>query len=304
MAQKPATSPTTTEMICLGDEVTLNDTKRGIVRFIGPMDEKMSPTFYGIELKTATGKNEGSANGKNYFKCGPNKGMFITKMKISKSKATTESKQNPRITFGSRVNVPENKCQGVVRYIGHVSFQEGVLIGVELDKPSGDNNGTVKDRFYFKCKEKHGVFVGANAIETIEEKTKVPASSKDKDTKKVSAVTTSGAARDKGTAVVISGAARDKGTAITTSGAARDKGTAVVISGAARDKGTAVITSGAARDKGTAVATSGAARDKNAAISLASENDKKTTKNTANTKKVDKNATTAKKISCSSNQRY
>jgi len=57
-----------------------------------------------------------------------------------------------------------------VRYIGNVSFKEGIWVGVELDSPSGENDGTVDKRWYFKCKEKHGIFVEPNSIEIIDEK--------------------------------------------------------------------------------------------------------------------------------------
>jgi len=65
MAQAPKTNGP--EMICLGDEVTLTDAKRGIVHFIGPMESKISPIFYGVELKSGTGKNDGTVNGEKYF---------------------------------------------------------------------------------------------------------------------------------------------------------------------------------------------------------------------------------------------
>ncbi|ETO26832.1 hypothetical protein RFI_10305 [Reticulomyxa filosa] len=184
MAQKPA-AKSVNEEIYLGDEVifisplvTLHDTKRGIVRFVGPMEDKSVPTFYGVELKSGVGKNDGTSNGQKFFECGPNKGIFTTKIKISKTKATPESKLFPHVTVGSRVNITAKKAHGVVRYIGHVSFDEvsllfffffdlGLWIGVELDEANGENNGTIKERSYFKCKDSHGIFVRSDAIEII-----------------------------------------------------------------------------------------------------------------------------------------
>lgn len=38
-------------------------------------------------------------------------------------------------------------------------LQSGLWIGVELDTPTGKNDGTVQDIQYFSCKPKHGIFV-------------------------------------------------------------------------------------------------------------------------------------------------
>ncbi len=73
---------------------------------------------------------------------------------------------------------------GIVMFVGETEFAPGEKVGVALDGaygktqpplgipqlltglsiPSGKNNGTVKGVKYFKCKEKHGVFVTANKI--------------------------------------------------------------------------------------------------------------------------------------------
>lgn len=38
-------------------------------------------------------------------------------------------------------------------------LQAGTWVGVELDTPTGKNDGTVQDIQYFACKPKHGIFV-------------------------------------------------------------------------------------------------------------------------------------------------
>ncbi|XP_054089990.1 kinesin-like protein KIF13A isoform X2 [Zeugodacus cucurbitae] len=48
---------------------------------------------------------------------------------------------------------------GVISYIGNTHFQAGTWIGVELDTPTGKNDGTVQGIQYFQCKPKHGIFV-------------------------------------------------------------------------------------------------------------------------------------------------
>lgn len=44
------------------------------------------------------------------------------------------------------------------RHFGDVDFAPGLWVGLELDEPVGKNNGTVKDKEYFKCPDRHGIF--------------------------------------------------------------------------------------------------------------------------------------------------
>jgi dynactin complex subunit len=55
-----------------------------------------------------------------------------------------------------------NNNLGTLRYIGETAFAEGVWLGVELQDPSGKNNGTVEGKKYFSCPDQHGVFVRPN----------------------------------------------------------------------------------------------------------------------------------------------
>jgi len=62
--------------------------------------------------------------------------------------------------------VTKAKCKGTIRFIGtpYSVKDSGVFYGIELDKPKGKNNGTVKGRWYFTCKDKYGTFVQASGI--------------------------------------------------------------------------------------------------------------------------------------------
>ena len=46
----------------------------------------------GVVLPDAKGKNDGSVNGKNYFKCKPNHGIFVRQNQISLSKVPAKSR--------------------------------------------------------------------------------------------------------------------------------------------------------------------------------------------------------------------
>jgi kinesin family protein 13 len=48
---------------------------------------------------------------------------------------------------------------GTVTFIGQTEFAGGNWVGVELDTPDGKNDGSVKGVRYFKCRQRHGIFV-------------------------------------------------------------------------------------------------------------------------------------------------
>jgi dynactin complex subunit len=66
---------------------------------------------------------------------------------------------------GDRVKIKEDL--GTVRFVGTTAFATGHWIGVELDTPTGKNNGMVQGQFYFDCPTNHGVFVRASQIKLL-----------------------------------------------------------------------------------------------------------------------------------------
>ncbi|XP_012155796.1 kinesin-like protein KIF13A isoform X4 [Ceratitis capitata] len=63
------------------------------------------------------------------------------------------------VQVGESVLIRPYNTSGVISYIGSTHFQAGTWIGVELDTPTGKNDGTVQGMQYFQCKPKHGIFV-------------------------------------------------------------------------------------------------------------------------------------------------
>ena len=59
----------------------------------------------------------------------------------------------------------KNSKRGTLRYYGIPEFAEGYWCGVELDEPTGKNNGYLYGIHYFQCEENHGVFVQASKVE-------------------------------------------------------------------------------------------------------------------------------------------
>ncbi|XP_035278746.1 kinesin-like protein KIF13B isoform X3 [Anguilla anguilla] len=64
---------------------------------------------------------------------------------------------------GEHVTVGTNKS-GMVRYIGPTDFADGIWVGVELDAPTGKNDGSVGGRQYFRCNPGYGVLVRPDRV--------------------------------------------------------------------------------------------------------------------------------------------
>ena len=63
---------------------------------------------------------------------------------------------------------------GILRFIGPTKFSSGTWCGVELSKPEGRNNGTVKGVKYFHCKFNYGIFVHVEKVSLVEEGDREP----------------------------------------------------------------------------------------------------------------------------------
>ncbi|MCJ8736619.1 hypothetical protein PDJAM_G00014590 [Pangasius djambal] len=72
----------------------------------------------------------------------------------------------PVLRLGERVLVIGQRT-GVVRFCGKTSFAPGIWLGIELDKPSGKNDGSVGGVKYFSCPPKHGVFAPPSRVQRI-----------------------------------------------------------------------------------------------------------------------------------------
>ena len=70
------------------------------------------------------------------------------------------------LQVGQTVELNDGRI-AVVRFAGSLHFTTGDFVGVELDEPTGLNDGSVKGKRYFECKPKYGQFVKPNVVATI-----------------------------------------------------------------------------------------------------------------------------------------
>lgn len=66
----------------VGQQVEISDGRVGTLKYFGPIDGKAGD-FIGIELKEATGKNDGRVQGKRYFDCVDGYGIFVKPAVVS-----------------------------------------------------------------------------------------------------------------------------------------------------------------------------------------------------------------------------
>ncbi|XP_017063882.2 restin homolog isoform X1 [Drosophila eugracilis] len=182
-----------TEQFIIGQRVWLGGLRPGQIAYIG--ETHFAPgEWAGVVLDEPNGKNDGCVSGKRYFQCEPKRGIFsrltrLTTYPMSGAQTPTSplAKNSPDrsrtvsptasirssmlrspgiggkngMAVGDRVIVSSGfgSRPGILRYLGETQFAPGNWCGVELDEPSGKNDGAVDDIRYFECKPKYGVFV-------------------------------------------------------------------------------------------------------------------------------------------------
>ncbi|XP_039753302.1 kinesin-like protein KIF13B isoform X3 [Pararge aegeria] len=68
------------------------------------------------------------------------------------------------LTVGESVQLRLSSSTGVVAYIGPTHFAPGIWVGVELDAPTGKNDGSVGGTRYFNSRARHGIFVRVDKL--------------------------------------------------------------------------------------------------------------------------------------------
>lgn len=67
---------------------------------------------------------------------------------------------------GQLISLPDGR-QAVIRFVGTTHFAPGDWIGIELDEPTGKNDGAVQGERYFDCDQGYGMFIRPSAVAPI-----------------------------------------------------------------------------------------------------------------------------------------
>lgn len=95
-------------------------------------------------------------------------------------------------SIGQLVQLNDDRF-ATIRYADEVQFAEGVWIGVELETPTGKNDGSVRGVRYFECEQGWGMFVKPGAFSVVETAPKpVAAAAPPKKTSRPSSVINTG----------------------------------------------------------------------------------------------------------------
>ena len=162
----------------IGDTVTLERGKKGVVKFIGETEFAKGEVI-GLELSTWTpAGHNGTVRGKKYFSAADGRGYFTRRESINnvvvpvvkpiKQRRKSITYKLKPLKLGNRVRFIKDNDErtGVIRYIGYPSFTEGEVIGIELDQWSiNAHDGTVNDVRIFDAAPGRGVFCRRDEIE-------------------------------------------------------------------------------------------------------------------------------------------
>ncbi|XP_030388492.1 kinesin-like protein KIF13A isoform X2 [Scaptodrosophila lebanonensis] len=111
------------------------------------------------QQRASLAKMEGLASSTSYIDT-----KMTNSMELEDDGTVTELTLPDWIVVGESVLIRPYNTSGVISFIGTTHFQPGAWIGVELDTPTGKNDGTVQGIQYFQCKPKHGIFVRADKL--------------------------------------------------------------------------------------------------------------------------------------------
>ncbi|KAJ2160950.1 hypothetical protein GGF46_001870 [Coemansia sp. RSA 552] len=87
---------------------------RGIIRFSGTTDFATG-RWFGVELEQAQGKNDGCVQGKRYFECPPNHGVFVRSSQVKMLTAATRTETPARGSARSTIHGAEIQRPGEPR---------------------------------------------------------------------------------------------------------------------------------------------------------------------------------------------
>ena len=83
--------------------------------------------------------------------------------------------ESPKFTVGDRCFIEKKNCNAMVHYVGIPKFAKNpkIFIGLELDEPNGNTNGTLLGCTYFSCEEGFGLYQVPKNVSLAQEEVNV-----------------------------------------------------------------------------------------------------------------------------------
>ena len=129
----PARKQSMSSAAKVGDRVSVGGTKRGIVRFVGITDFAAGQ-WVGVELDKGEGKNDGMVQGKRYFKCPANHGLFSPLHKVE----VLESGSSPMSRTSSQIDISRTGSSAGVAAVHMAGAAAVAAAGAVAPTPSPD----------------------------------------------------------------------------------------------------------------------------------------------------------------------
>mmetsp|Transcript_49863 Transcript_49863/g.44674 ORF Transcript_49863/g.44674 Transcript_49863/m.44674 type:complete len:522 (-) Transcript_49863:146-1711(-) len=142
------------DKLYVGDKILLANKKSGKIISLGPKPDKE-----GIWVRVGMGNVHMNADNDQRNK---NKSIWVPIQRVDR--IISHGKKFD-LTIDDRVIERKKGIPGTIMYVGPTHFDEGVWFGVALDTPKGENNGTVKKKFYFLSEPNHGVMLPYKKLE-------------------------------------------------------------------------------------------------------------------------------------------
>ncbi|XP_076015502.1 CAP-Gly domain-containing linker protein 4 [Genypterus blacodes] len=138
------------------------DSPRGPAARPRPMPRQRPPSRQRRERASLSARSTPSPA----LRSSPGNTALTTDLRSRTPSASSSACEGPEVRLGERVLVVGQRT-GVVQFCGKTGFAPGLWLGIELDKPSGKNDGSVGGVRYFSCPPKHGVFAPPSRVQRI-----------------------------------------------------------------------------------------------------------------------------------------
>jgi tubulin-folding cofactor B len=150
------------------EERTLKELKIEDMDFIHVIDLNPNSTLVQTNFDDLSTVKKYEISEEDYMKRADNARKFKQKVMsdpnyknmIDSNQGPTYEEEAAQILVGQRCLLGDGFRRGEVKFVGMVKeMGYGFWVGIQLDEPLGENNGSVKSKVYFVCENKYGVFV-------------------------------------------------------------------------------------------------------------------------------------------------